>query len=852
MRLDELRRGERARISRVHGAGTFRKRILEMGFVQGQEVEMLGKAPLGDPYRFEVMGYCVTLRREEAGLIEVVQIAGAGDVESLGGGEYVEQPAGEGGLRSASSRTGKTDGGSARREIRVALVGNPNSGKTTLFNRATGMRERTGNYGGVTIDSKTARFTHGDYLIILTDLPGTYSLTAYSPEESYVRSFLDKGRPDVVINVADSTSLARSLYLTLQLRELGLKVALALNMYDDLKSCGGRINRVKLGEMLGVLCTPTVGCSGLGVSELFDSVVALHEGFVGRDTDVIQAYGIDIAGRVQAISGLLSSQARREGWSDRTTRYYSLRALERDREFEEELSAGAISEGAREGIRQEVDSLEKSMGADSETCVTDARYAYVSKVLRMTYVRGAHQKQKEQQRRIDRILTHRWFGLPIFFALMYFVFWLTFTVGEYPLQWIERAVNWLGLAFSERMESGPLRDLISGALIGGVGNVVVFLPHIMILFFCLSLLEDSGYMPRAVFLVDRIMRSAGLHGHSFIPLVMGFGCNVPAVMATRAIADRKVRMVTMLVNPFMSCSARLPVYVLLIYSIFPKYQGLILFGVYFLGIAVAMGVSLLFRKVLLHGADAPFAMELPLYRMPSLRASLRHMWHKAAQYLRKIGTVILLASAIIWFLSYFPSTTPQDAEFSARRDQLEQELALLAGAACADSASVGVMEFRDSLRQSLAEVSNARLALQQRNSLLGRIGRAIEPAIEPLGFDWRIGVSLLSGVAAKEVVVSTLGALLQVGDADEESVLLRERVRTVRVEHGARAGELLFTPLVALSLLVFSLLYMPCIATIAAIKKELGGWGWALFAALYTTALAYVFSLLVYQIGSLL
>lgn len=857
MRLSDLQKGQSARIVRVHGAGAFRKRILEMGFVQGQEVTMLGRAPLGDPYRFEVMGYCVTLRREELLLIDVEPIAPqakAQQTPTTDATPLTHDSTTETDLQPRQPRP-EGKGGKPSKTIRVALVGNPNSGKTSLFNFAAGAKEHTGNYSGVTIESKTAHFTHGDYTIAITDLPGTYSLTAYSPEERYVRNFIDREKPDVVINVIDTTNLERSLYLTLLLREMGARVAIALNMYDEFQEQGGRINRPVLTDMLGVVSTPTVGRTGRGIDALLDSVVALYKRSNTPPVDVIGNYGEAIAKATGSIGAALETLAKREGWTQQTTRYYALKILERDAEVTELIESQLQNESSKITISAAITSFEKSAGKDSETYLTDTRYAFIAKVMQRAYTKGRISKQKRLQDRIDRVLMHRWLGLPIFLFLMYLMFWITFTVGEYPKGWIEGGVEWLGELLNEAMPAGPLLDMLQGAVIGGVGNVIVFLPHIMILFLCISLLEDSGYMARAVFVIDRVMRGVGLHGHSFIPLVMGFGCNVPAIMATRAIADRKVRLVTILVNPFMSCSARLPVYVLFISAIFPKQPGLVLFGIYTFGVALALLTALLFRKTLFRGAETPFVMEMPPYRMPTLRATLRHMWSKAVQYLHKMGTVILVASIIIWFFSYFPASTPRDEEFAARSEQSEQRLAALATTTTTapDSAAIAETEvLKDSLQRELSQIANERTALQQRNSLLGRLGQAVEPAIEPLGFDWRIGVGLLSGFAAKEVVVSTLGALMQMGgDQDEESVMLRERVRTVRVEAGPRKGELLFTPIVVLALMAFVLLYVPCIAAIAAIKKESGSWRWALFSVVYSTALAYIFALVIYQVGSL-
>lgn len=860
--LDRLPVGAKCKIVSVAGHGAFRKRILEMGFVAGRQVEVLGKAPLGDPTRFQLLDYVASMRASEAALITVFPLADsptpAKDEEALTTNEEAEaQPseeemeiaepqgppaasdaqAGEGGV----SRKGEKP---PKKTIRVALLGNPNAGKTTLFNYASGLRAHTGNYGGVTVDSRTGYYELDDYRFEITDLPGTYSLTAYSPEELYVRNHLLEASPDVVIDVIDTNSLARNLYLTLELLEMGQHVVLALNMYDELRHRGDRINRLRLTEMLGVPSVATVSRTGEGIENLFRAVIHRYESQQPIKTEALGHYPAVLQQTILQIAEDFAKWPQSSLWSPLERSYHALKLVERDKEQEAWFSQLEPPPYVKEQVQQAIRTLEHTVDVDSETYTTDARYQYIDHVVSQCLIKGPAPAQRKHKRKLDAILTHRLWGLPIFFGLMWLMFWLTFTVGAYPQEWIESLVGWFGELVGTLMPVGPIRDLLVNGIIGGVGSVIVFLPQIMLLFFCIALLEDTGYMARAVFLMDKLMRRFGLHGRSFIPLLMGFGCNVPAIMATRAINDRKVRLATILVDPFVSCSARLTVYVLIISTFFPTHQASVFLGIYLLGILMALFMAWLFRKTLFRGEDAPFIMELPPYRLPTLSASLHHMWEKAVQYLKKMGSVILVASIIIWFLGYFPQTTSRDEELKQATITYTAllEAQCIAGQIDTIQATAAVAAYSDSVQRVHNE-------LQLQESILGRMGCWLEPAIRPLGFDWRIGVCLLSGAAAKEVVVSTMGVLLQADAEDEASPQLREQLHRATWGPGPKQGEPLFTIAMALAFLVFVALYMPCIAAIAAVRREANGWKWALFTIFYTTALAYLVAWLVYRIA---
>ena len=821
MRLSELKTGEKGVIVKVLGHGGFRKRIVEMGFIKGKTVEVLLNAPLRDPVKYKVMGYEISLRRQEADMIEIIS-----EQEAR---EHNVQPGYHKGLEEDIRLTEeemKSLARDKRRTINVALVGNPNCGKTSLFNIASGAHEHVGNYSGVTVDAKEGFFNFQGYRFRIVDLPGTYSLSAYSPEEIYVRRHIIDETPDIIINVVDSSNLERNLYLTTQLIDMNVRMVVALNMYDELEASGNTLDYMKLGELFGVPMLPTVSRTGRGVEKLFHLIITLYEGgdFLDKKgkvrAEILEDFrqwhkeyvpdhafgthqeeeerprgffrhihinhGPELERSIDAVKRVISENENiRHKYS---TRFLAIKLLENDKDLEDmvkTLPNGAEVLDVRDREKQRVREV---LNEDSEQAITDAKYGFISGALRETFVDN-HEDKERMTRVLDAIVTHRIWGFPIFFLFMFLMFEVTFVLGAYPQDWIESLVGVIGEFINGHMAEGPLKDLLIDGIIGGVGGVIVFLPNILILYLFISLMEDSGYMARAAFIMDKIMHKMGLHGKSFIPLIMGFGCNVPAVMASRTIENRKSRLVTILINPLMSCSARLPIYLLLVGVFFPRHASLVLLSIYSLGIILAVVMARLFSRFLVKGDDTPFVMELPPYRMPTSKAIFRHTWEKGVQYLRKMGGVIMVASVIIWVLGYYPRPS----------------------------------ESMD-------------LARQQENSYIGRIGKAIEPVIEPLGFDWKLGIGILSGVGAKELVVSSLG-VLYADDAEADQTTLAERLP--------------ITPLVAYGYMVFILLYFPCVATLAAIRQEAGGWKWAAFAATYTTLLAWVVSFAVYQIGGL-
>ena len=815
MRLSELKTGEIGVIVKVLGHGGFRKRIVEMGFIKGKTVEVLLNAPLRDPVKYKIMGYEISLRHQEADLIEIVSEEEARALMQTPFHAPITEDIPLTDKQMKEAAQGK------RRIINVALVGNPNCGKTSLFNIASGSHERVGNYSGVTVDAKEGFFDFQGYHFRIVDLPGTYSLTTYSPEEIYVRKHIIEQTPDVIINVVDASNLERNLYLTTQLIDMNVMMVIALNMYDELQASGNKLEHEKLSQLIGVPMVPTVCRKNQGVEQLFHTIIEIYEGSDYQNKRVKKQVRTEVMDDMEAwhkdfvpdshpeyeyfrhihvnhgpiieksIEAVKAEITRNETIrTTYSTRFLSIKLLENDRDVEKVIRTLPNAEAILKARDTEALNISKAMGEDSEQAIADAKYGFITGALKETFTDNHQEQEKEQTTRvIDNIVTHRIWGYPIFFLFLYIMFEGTFVLGEYPMMGIEWLVEQIGNLISHTMPEGPLKDLLVDGIVGGVGGVIVFLPNILILYFFISFLEDSGYMARAAFIMDKIMHRMGLHGKSFIPLIMGFGCNVPAIMASRMIEDRKCRLITMLINPLMSCSARLPIYLVLIGAFFPNHASLVLLTIYATGILLAVLMARLFSRFLVKGDDTPFVMELPPYRVPTSKAIFRHTWEKGVQYLKKMGGVIMIASVIIWFLGYYP-----------RNEQVVS------------------------------------VAQQQEQSYIGQIGKAIEPAIEPLGFDWKLGIGLISGVGAKELVVSTLG-VLYTNEGDIESVNLSDRIP--------------ISPTTALAYMLFVLIYFPCIATLVAIKQESGSWRWAFFAAFYTTALAWVIAFLVNQLGQL-
>ena len=815
MKLSELHNGQKGVIVKVMGHGGFRKRIIEMGFVKGKTVEVLLNAPLQDPVKYRIMGYEVSLRRQEAEQIEVVtgeDAARLPDNIVLKGHEddFLQHQA----LRE-------------RRVIHVALVGNPNCGKTSLFNYASGAHAHVGNYSGVTVDAAEAHASMMGYDFVLTDLPGTYSLSCYSPEELYVRQHLSEKMPDVVINVVDASNLERNLYLTTQLVDMNLRVVCALNMYDEFERRGDSVNLATLSSLFGMPMIPTSFKTGMGVKQLFSAVIQVYEGANKTARHLHINYGHEIEHGIAHIQTYLKADEHiRQHYS---TRYLAIKLLEHDSDVLRYVGQHMADEDRpqdRKRLLQARDAaatrVQEETGVDSETAIMDAKYGFVNGALRESkYRTGTKKDTYRVTHAIDRIITNRLIGFPIFLLLLFLMFEATFALGDYPAQWIEDAFDWMGQWVTHTMSEGPLKSLIAKGIIGGVGAVMVFLPQILILYTFISFMEDSGYMARAAFIMDKLMHRLGLHGKSFIPMLMGYGCNVPAVMATRTIESRRSRIITMLVLPFMSCQARLPIYITIVGAFFAgQARSLVLISLYVVGLLLMCVVSWVLSHYVMKGDDTPFVMELPPYRFPTTKAIVRHTWEKGKQYLKKMGGVILVASVIVWALSYFPH------DYTLSDDDPKQ----------------------------------------QEQSCMGRMGKAVEPLFRAQGFNWKLDVSLIAGVGAKEIVASTVGVLYagdssfadieafsddadapSDGDAPTEGDINSQKLSTLHTLMAADG----ITPLGAYCYLLFVLIYFPCVATIIAIKNETGSWRWAAIAAIYTTALAWLISAAVYQVGSL-
>lgn len=717
------------------------------------------------------------------------------------------------GTCSTAGRKGKL----MEKRITIALAGNPNSGKTTIFNNITGARQHVGNYPGVTVERKEGKVKHRDYDIIVVDLPGTYSLTAYSPDEVVARNVIIEEKPDVVVNVVDASNLERNLYLTTQLKELGVSVIVALNMADVAEAQGMHYDCRVLSQLLGLPIVRTVGTKNEGTKELLDTVVDTVEGKISLQEKQVR-YTNEIEEQIANIQALIeettttgkkaatSSNAIAGSRNGYLNRWVAIKLLENDKEVMKKIESVAGASQILDQVKKSQEHLRNIIGEDPELLMVDGRYAFIRGACRESLT-STQEDRISLTEKIDKILLNRALGLPIFLGIMWALFQMTFTLGGPPMDWIDAVFASLGDWVSAHMSEGLLQSLIVDGIIGGVGGVVIFLPNILLLFLGIAFLEDTGYMARAAFVMDKIMHRVGLHGKSFIPMLIGFGCTIPALMATRTLENNRDRLVTMLIAPLMSCGARLPVYTLLIAAFFhERVAGNVLFSIYLVGIILAIIMAKVFKTWLLPGESEPFVMELPSYRLPTLKSVLLHMWERAWLYLKKAGTVILAASVVMWMLFTFPTVDPQGNEFESASVQMEQSYA-------------------------------------------GRIGKAIEPIIKPLGFDWKTGVALTAGFAAKEVVVSTLGTLYSIEDedalAEEEQVVVKSFADRAREQSG-------FTPLVAYVLMLFTLIYVPCMATIAVFKRETNSWKWPLFMIGYTCILAWIVCFIVYRGGLLL
>ena len=813
MRLSELTPGQTGVITKILGHGAFRKRVIEMGFVKGREVTSVLNAPLQDPVKYSIMDYEVSLRRSEGALIEVVSPE-----------EWNAETHDKGHADTEEHDTENQGGFRKDRVINVALIGNPNCGKTSLFNIVSGAHEHVGNYAGVTVGAKAGALRYKGYKFNIVDLPGTYSLSAYSPEELYVMRYLREETPDVIVNVVVASNLERNLYLTSELIDMNRSMVIDLNMYDELKRSGNNLDYSTLGKMLGVPIVPTTASTGEGVEQLLDTVIDVYE---MRHKDVRHIH-VKMRPEIESAVGILKDAFKKDETIGHhfSPRYLAIKFLEGDPEIERTLSPYDSFPEWKRMRDEEAANVKRELGEDAASAIAGEKYGFIRGALAETMAENEKQEEKSTKM-IDSFVTNKLFGFPIFLLVMWLMFWATFQLGSYPMEWIEAGVSWISSLAGTHMPDGPLKDLLLDGIIGGVGGVIVFLPNILILYAFISFMEDSGYMARVAFIMDKLMHRMGLHGKSFIPLVMGFGCNVPAIMSTRIIESKSSRLITILINPFMSCSARIPIYVLLVGAFFPAHGSLIFLGLYLLGIIVAVATAWMLRRFWFKKDETPFVMELPPYRIPTAKATMRNMWAKAKQYLRKMGGLILVASIIIWALSYFPQRTPEDVPAEYLTEALTE------------------MQAVDSIKTD----SNDAIALatkenQQEKSILGEIGHLCEPVVRPLGFDWKISVSLLAGAAAKEVVVSTLG-VLYVGDDDADA--LAKRLKSP----SPVSGQPPFTPLKAMVFMVFVLIYFPCIASIAAIVKETGSWKYGAFSIIYNTALAWLLSFIVYRIGLL-
>lgn len=796
--LSDIPAGKSCVVVKVNGYGGFRHRVLEMGFVKGQVVTVIKNAPLQDPIEYKILNSYISLRRSEASQVEVVDIG-----ESI----FYEDSTYYGTL-TEETRKQIND---KQKTINVALVGNPNCGKTSFFNYATGLKEKVGNYAGVTVSAKVGVFKERGYTINLVDLPGTYSITEYTPEEMYVRQYLLEENPDLVLNIIDTSNLERNLFLTTQLIDMNVKMVGALNMFDEFESSGNSLDYNYLGSMLGFPFVPTTAKDGKGIADVIDAIINVYEDRDHTRKHIHINYGATIENAIEVVKNEVMMD---KGMTDRySSRYLSIKLLEGDKPTLELFYGSPVRDKVLELSDTQRQRIVNDYKDDSETVITNLKYGFIRGALKETFKKSSTHKYNFSEK-LDNVLTNRWLGIPILLFFMWVMFQATFQLGVYPQGWIESGVELLSAKLLEVLPTGIFTDFLIDGVIAGVGGVIVFLPNILILFFFISLMEDTGYMARATFILDKLMHLIGLHGRSFIPLLTGFGCSVPAIMATRTLENKKDRILTMLIIPFMSCSAKLPVYILLVSAFFDENQGLVLLGIYLFGVIIAILSALLLKNTIFKKASEQFVLELPPYRTPTLKNTASHVWTKSAEYLKKMGTVILAASVLIWVLGYFPRY-PENVMKEGSTAVVEGVVKLDANDG--SDADSDVDGFESGEVFEVGDVPDF-VALQKENSYIGRIGKFIEPVLAPLGFDWKMSISLLTGFAAKETIVSTM------------EILKPE-----------------FSQKVAYSFIIFILLYTPCVATVIACAKE-SSRKWALFMVLYTFAVAWIVAFIVFRV----
>jgi len=721
------------------------------------------------------------------------------------------------------------------KHLSIALAGNPNSGKTTIFNNITGTRQKVGNWPGVTVEKKEGRISKFGYDLLIVDLPGTYSLTPFSIEEIIARDYVLEEHPDVVIDIIDASNLERSLYLATQLRELDCKVLFALNMADVSQTRGMKIDDKMLSVLLDVPVVFTIGNKNEGIDTLLEKAIELAESSYEIPQTRKVKYSKDIEHSIANLERFLENWT--EGSIPYNIRWTAIKLIENDKIVKERIlqKAGKNSQDILREAQKHRDFLVDRFDDEPEIVMTDERYGFIFGIIKEVLTTSTKQRV-DISRNIDLILTNRFVGFPIFFLFIWVMFELTFSLGAYPMEWIDGGVNLLSTSLNSFLPDNIFKDLLLNGIIAGVGSVIVFLPNILILFFCIALFEDTGYMSRAAFLMDKIMHLIGLHGKSFIPMLMGFGCNVPAIMATRTLESEKDRTLTILITPFMSCSAKLPVYIILAGTFFGASAGTVIFSIYLAGIILSIITGRLFRSTILRGADAPFVMELPPYRVPMIKSLLIHMWDRSKMFLKKMGGIILAGSVIVWALLAFPRNVPYSSDYAAEIDRVKASY--VTEITIANESDKQLLEKRRDA--AVANLIRSKKAEKSEKSFMGRIGKVIAPLFAPLGIDWRGSVALLTGFAAKEIVVSTLG-ILYVTDEGDDSEALKNALLSSDM-----------TPLSALAMMTFVLLYMPCLATITTIRRETGSFSWMFFSVVYSTLLAWVVAFCVYQGGRII